>query len=269
MTPAVTIRAAELLASARANRMRPLRFPPALAPSSLEEGYAIQIAAARLRNSPLAGYKIGLTTADSQRSMGAAEPIVGRLAAVDLHRSPARIHLGSQHLRIAEAEVVFEIGRALPAGQAPFTERAVADAVCSVFAGLEICDSRFSSPDDLPLPQLVADNSNADLLVVGDSIRDWRESGFAGLPIELTRQDRPALAGSPGRVLGHPLTALTWLANWLAARGEGLMAGQLIASGTCTGMAEMGFVDSVVATFGSHAKVAVELVSRKLSEVDS
>jgi 2-keto-4-pentenoate hydratase len=268
MKPAVTTKAAELLALSRGNSVRPLRFPPTLSPQSLEEGYAIQIAAARLRNSPLAGYKIGLTSAESQHSMGAEEPIAGRLAVVDLHRSPARVHLGSQHLRIVEAEVVFEIGRALLPGQAPFTEIAVADAVRSVFAGIEICDSRFSSRDDLPLEHLVADNSNADLLVVGEPLADWREPEFANLPIKLTRQDRPVVTGSPGRVLGHPLSALTWLANWLAARGEGLIGGQLIASGTCTGMVETAFADVVVATFGSHAKVAVELVAQNVSEVE-
>lgn len=267
MKPAVTIRAAELLASSRGNRVRPLRFPPGLSPQSLEEGYAIQDAAARLRNSPPGGFKIGLTSAESQRSMGAAEPIAGRLAVVDLHRSPTRVVLDPHHLRIVEAEVVFEIGRGLLPAQAPFTETAVADCVRSAFAGIEICDSRFSSGEDSPLASLVADNSNADLLVVGEPLADWRDPDFASLPITLTRQDRPAQAGSPGRVLGHPLRALTWLANWLAARGEGLSGGQLVASGTCTGLAEAAFADVVVATFGTHAKVAVELVSQGASEV--
>ncbi len=269
MKPAVTMRAAELLALARRNRVRPLRFPPALSPHSLEEGYAIQVTAARLRNSTPAGYKIGLTSAESQRSMGVVEPIAGRLAAVDLQRSPARIHLGSQHLRIVEAEVVFEIGRALPPEEAPYTELAVADAVRSAFGGIEICDSRFSSADDSSVAQLVADNSNADLLVVGDPLVDWRRPGFESLPVTLTRQDGTAVTGSPGRVLGHPLRALTWLANWLAARGEGLTAGGLVASGTCTGMVETAFTDTVVATFGAHARVVVELVSQKASEVES
>ncbi len=201
--------------------------------------------------------------------MGVAEPIAGRLAAVDLHRSPARIHLGSQHLRIAEAEIVFEMGRALLPEQAPFSEPTVADAVRGAFAGIEICDSRFSSRADLSVAHLVADNSNADLLVVGDPIAGWREPGFTSLPVSLTRQEGPMVTGSPGRVLGHPLRALTWLANWLAARGEGLRVGELVASGTCTGMAETEFADRVVATFGTHAKVAVELVSHNASKVES
>jgi 2-keto-4-pentenoate hydratase len=59
--------------------------------------------------------------------------------------------------------------------------------------------------------------------------------------------------------------AVTWLANWLARRGESLKRGQLISSGSCTGMNEVAADDVVVATFGSGAQVRVELAveSRK------
>ena len=35
--------------------------------------------------------------------------------------------------------------------------------------------------------------------------------------------------------MGHPLTSLTWLANWLSSRGRGLEAGEIVSTGTCTG----------------------------------
>ncbi len=261
MIPALTIRAAEFLTLSRNSKVRPPRLPPELSPQSLDEGYRIQTAAARIRNLPLAGYKIGLTSAESQRSMRASEPIAGRLDVVDLRLSPTCVHLDSKHLRIVEAEVVFEVGRTLLPKQAPFTELEVADVVRRVLAGIEICDSRFSR-DDGPLEHLVADNSNADLLVMGEPLTHWREPEFASLPIRLSRSDGSVVTGSPGRVLGHPIVALTWLANWLAARGESLTEGQVIASGTCTGMTEAAAADTVEATFGTQAKVAVELVSQ-------
>lgn len=35
--------------------------------------------------------------------------------------------------------------------------------------------------------------------------------------------------------MGHPLTSLTWMVNWLRERGLGLSAGQYVSTGTCTG----------------------------------
>jgi 2-keto-4-pentenoate hydratase/2-oxohepta-3-ene-1,7-dioic acid hydratase in catechol pathway len=35
--------------------------------------------------------------------------------------------------------------------------------------------------------------------------------------------------------MGHPLTSLTWLVNWLSSRGITLKAGEIVSTGTCTG----------------------------------
>jgi 2-keto-4-pentenoate hydratase len=164
-------------------------------------------------------------------------------------------------LRIVEAELVFEMGLDLPAAEAPFDEATVWGSIAAAFAGIEICDSRFSQGDDLSLAHLVADNSNADRLVVGERIVNWQAAGLPNLSINLVLQSGLAVDGSPGRVLGHPVKALTWLANWLGASGEGLRRGQLVASGTCTGITEAATSDHIVAVFGAQAKVSVEFES--------
>ena len=50
---------------------------------------------------------------------------------------------------------------------------------------------------------------------------------------------------------------MTWLANWRAQRDEYLQQGQLISSGSCTGVVEADADDIVVATFGTGARVSV------------
>jgi len=269
MTPMDTSKAAELLAWARRGRARVQGFPTNQTPRNVAEGYSIQVAAARLRGPDVAAFKIGVTSAESQRALGTAEPIAGRLAASDLLRSPARIALPEKHLHVVEAEVVFEIGRDLPAARRPFNEAAVCESIRGAFAGIEICNSRFSNGDELSLAHLVADNSNADLLVVGDRIASWPAGDFANLSIVLTCGSGTPVVGSPARVLGHPVRALAWLANWLAARGEGLQRGQLVASGTCTGIVEAAPSDVVIATFGTQARVSVEFAPGGANEVTS
>ena len=50
--------------------------------------------------------------------------------------------------------------------------------------------------------------------------------------------------------MGHPLTSLTWLANWLSARGHGLEAGEIVSTGTCTGHCFCARGDEVSVDFG-------------------
>jgi 2-keto-4-pentenoate hydratase len=258
-------KAAELLLWARRSQTRLRELPADLVPRDLNEAYEIQTAVAEMRGLPNAGFKLGLTNEKAQRAMDSFAPIAGRLNSVDIRRSHSKIELPETHLRIVEAEVVFEIGGDLPAAHGPYSQQRVLANVSRAFAGIELCDTRFDESADLPLACLVADNSNADLVVVGDELA--REDlivlanpSAAGLPVTLQRRGEPEISGSTQNVLGNPLHGLTWLANWLARRGEGLKRGQRVASGSCTGMTPVACDDTVAATFGSGARVCVDFV---------
>lgn len=258
MTAVSITKAAELFSWSR-RVGAPIRIVPGdLLPKNLEEAYQIQIATVRLRGMGTAGFKVGLTNAEAQRGAGAAAPIAGRLVSADILRSPARIALPRDHLRIVEAEVVFEVGCTVSAADAPLSEADVYRCVRAAYAGIEICNSRLSCSVDAPLPAIVADNSNADRLVVGDRLTDWTVEALADARVTLTQRGQPAIDGTSRRVLGHPLKAVMWLVNWLGTRGEGLKEGDLIASGSCTGMTEVAPDDAVSATFGGTARVSVE-----------
>lgn len=264
MTAVSITKAAELFSWSRRMGVPIRAFPADLLPKTVEQAYDIQIATFRLRGMGTAGFKIGLTNAEAQHSAGVAAPIAGRLANADILRSPAGIALPHDHLRIVEAEVVFEVGCTVAADDAPLSEADVYHSLRAAHAGIEICNSRLSGSDDASLPAIVADNSNADRLVIGDRLKDWSVEALANLPVTLTRRGQPAIAGTTRRVLGHPLKAVTWLVNWLGAHGEGLKPGDLIASGTCTGMTELAQDDVVTATFGGGARVEVEFTEATL-----
>ena len=259
-------KAAELLVWSRRQGTPLPALPSDLAPGSLERGYDIQLAAFGLRASSIAGYKVGLTSAEAQRAAGAITPIVGHLACGDILRSPARVAAGQHHLRIVEAEIVFEMGQELDAGDAPFTEGKLQQSIRAAFAGIEVCNSRLSNPDEAPLAAVVADNSNADLLVVGEPLIDFGYEALANLSVTLAHRRVPVVQGSTRRVLGHPLKSLTWLANWLSARGQGLRRGQLIATGSCTGFVEAAPDDRIIATFAETACASVEFYAAEPKE---
>ena len=262
MTRLNVLKAAEFLLWSRRSGAAPRDLPRELEPADLEHGYAIQLETAKLRGQPVAGYKVGLTNLAAQRAAGVSAPIAGRLAPTDIIRGPgpSPIPLAPQHLRIVEAELVFEIGRTLSQSDLPIREQTLRESVSAVYAGMELCNSRLSAADP-PLPAVVADNSNADVLIVGEPLPDWQMKLRGELPVLLTRRGGEPVHGSSLRVLGSPLKAVIWLAGWLLSRGERLAAGSLIASGSCTGVTEIARNDVVTAVFGDIAKVTAEFRS--------
>ena len=63
--------------------------------------------------------------------------------------------------------------------------------------------------------------------------------------------------GIGANVLGDPRLALTWLANELSRTGVGMKAGQMVSTGTLTGMLAPKPGETYVADFGPFGGVTV------------
>lgn len=213
---------------------------------TIDDAYTVQEISAALSGAQVAGYKIGLTSPGAQQSMAATAPIAGYLDRGRILHSPARAAV-SRHLRVVEAEVVVVIGQDLLPRHSPFTQADLAGVISAPHAGIEICNSRFVS-DEVPLPYLVADNGFADLMVIGDRL-DVPVDALHQLTVRLQRSRGADIDGATDRIDGGPLAAVTWLANHLAERGRHLRAGQIVATGSCTGITILDADEGVVATF--------------------
>lgn len=214
---------------------------------SLDEAYALQRRMLDGESQPIAAWKLGLTSEVSREAFGSAEPASGRLPASGLFKDGSEIAFCG-HEMYAEAELVFEMGEDLPAQDQPYTHADVCAALKGIYAGIEIVRTRFTS-SNLTLPLLVADNVMAHGLVVGRKLSDRWEDRFADMPVTLTRGDEET-TGSTARVMGNPLDALVWLANWLRKNEQSnLKRGQFIASGTCTGATKIFAGDTIHVNF--------------------
>jgi 2-keto-4-pentenoate hydratase len=78
--------------------------------------------------------------------------------------------------------------------------------------------------------------------------------------VELERAGDAAATGSTAKVMGSPLTAVTWLANWVAAGEDGLKREQLVASGNCTGITSIFPGDVVTVRFPGRGEARVTLL---------
>ncbi|MEX2648378.1 MAG: fumarylacetoacetate hydrolase family protein [Alphaproteobacteria bacterium] len=225
--------AAAILWSAWTEGRRLLALPETCRPLTLDDGYAVQQAiAARLAGHAI-GWKIAATSAEGQRHIGVTAPLAGPLFARFLVEPGATIAAGPLHMRVAEPEFAFRLGRDLAPRAKAFTVDAVLDAVDTLHLAIEVPDSRFEDFASAGAPRLVADCACAGLFVLGPAVPGWRNLDLAIQPVAIRRADGPAHEGAGANALGDPRIALAWLANHARERGIVLGAGTIVTTGTC------------------------------------
>lgn len=235
-------------------------LPDDCRPATLDDGYAIQRAVAERSGSGTIGWKIAATSKAGQVHIGVDEPLAGRLLESKAFRDGDRIPAGDLHMAVAEAEFAFRLGRDLPSGGAPRSVDEVMDAVEALHVAIEIPDSRFDDFASAGAPQLVADFACAEFFVLGPAAPDaWRTVDLASHPVVFRVNGAEASTGSGANVLGDPRIALTWIANDRAERGEPLVAGEVVTTGTCVIPAPVGPGDELEADFGSLGTVGARL----------
>ena len=245
----------DLLVAARCDGRQITDLPAELVPATDAEGYAVNaMAAASLGWAPL-GWKIAATTPQMQRRLRTTEPIYGRTFQRFAVPSPARFHHAGLLDPIVECEFFFRLGHDLPPRQAHYGRGEIVDAVAAVHAGVEVAECRFPLDRLPPMPAILADGAASGRYVIGDAFVDWRSCDFAAMPVSLSVNGTARRHGFGRDVMGDPVDALVWLANARSAFGCGLKRGELISTGTATGMLLARPGHAMRATFGDASSV--------------
>lgn len=230
-------------------------LPPSCRPQNLDDGYQIQAVLEGLHEAPVAGYKIGATNEAAQAMFDVDAPFFGRVLESSIQRSPAAIAPGAVILHIIEAEFDFTLGEDLPARDGGYSQDEVMARVDNLIPAIEVPDSRYANWRDAGMPQLIADNAIASLLVLGEPAGNWRDLDLSRQSVVVRVNGETVDEGSGGNVLGDPRNALTWLANTLSERGMGLKAGQIVTTGSAANVIKVNPGDTVVADFGDLGSV--------------
>lgn len=215
-------------------RRRPVELlPNDLYPASLDEAYAIQrifqaIETARGRGA-IVGYKIGLTTPVMQKLCGVDEPCYGAIFASEIHQQRAKIS-AHDYCRIGvETEIAFQLGSDLPRGG---DRSRIAPAIESAMASIELIEDLCFDYKRLDAAALVAGNVWNAGAVVGRPVAEWRGLDLAQVTARLSINGQEIGSGNGRDVMGHPLNALAWLADKLAAAGTPLRRGMVVLTGS-------------------------------------
>jgi 2-keto-4-pentenoate hydratase len=198
------------------------------------------------------GWKIGAASEEVRQAEGLPSPSPGRIYRSTVFASPAR--LGPEvfiNYRNVECELAFRLRAPLPARGGRYEQDEVADAIAHVLPTLEIGDTVFEDWYGVSgYFGTCIDNGGGAALVCGEPIENWRGLDLPNARMVISLNGVAINEGYGRAAMGHPLTSLTWLVNWLGEHDRGLEAGEIVSTGTCTGHCFCAPGDDVSVDFG-------------------
>lgn len=256
--------AAEAVAAARLARTALDILPAAIRPGDEGEAYAVQDAVhARLSaggHGARIGYKIACTTKVMQEYLGIGSPCSAGLFAAGRHQSGAVVRADAYARIGVECEIAVRIGRDLTPSDAPFTAAGIAGAIAAFMPAIEIVDDRYADWRKTDAPTLIADDFFSAGSVLGAPVDPAAVADPAGLVGTTVINGIEAGRGVGADVMGHPLNALAWLANHLAARGRTLARDEIVLTGSLVETKWLAAGDRVLIAITGLGPVALSVV---------
>jgi len=247
---------ARLLAVLRRDGRQQGGLAAALVPPDKATAYRVAGLVAEELGWPVLGWKIAAAKEEMQKALRTDSPIYGRTFFT--RETPASFEHATLVSPIPEVEYQAKLGIDLTPRDKPYSQDEVTEAVASLHPGLELAECRFVHDAAFPpLPAILADGAGCGTIVYGPAIADWRRRDIAGQEVTLSSNGRLRRKGTAAAALDHPMVPLTWLANELSRTGVGMKAGQMISTGTLTGMLAPEPGEDYVADFGPLGSVRV------------
>jgi 2-keto-4-pentenoate hydratase len=222
-------------------------------PADLESALVIQRRVRELLGQETGGWKCSVPS--SARPILAA-PI---FASTIVRTSPCQVAATGATVKI-EPEVAFVLGRDLPQRARPYSDAEVRDAIAETRLVLELIGSRYVDPAEATWAELMADSVQNQGLFVGPAIAARPDAELEAMRVTVRGPGGVLLTHDGRHGDGHPLRPLYWLANFLAARDEGLCAGQIVTTGSYAGAIDVPLGQPLTVAFGELGSIAIELV---------
>jgi len=185
-----------------------------------------------VRQGPLAGYKIALTSPQILQQTGLKGPCYGPIRRKRVFEHKASVRADRWTRLGVELEVVFVMGRDVPKPKKPYDKDSIAEYVGDARAGFELIEDRGADYTKLSVNGLIMDVGWNGGSLIGKHNKSWRNLDLANLNGAISFDGKEVRTGHSGDVLGHPHNALAWLANKLGEHGKTLKKGMIVSSGS-------------------------------------
>lgn len=210
-------------------------------------------------NRRLVGYKVGLTSKVVQKNLGVDQPDFGHLYHDMSLLNESEVDLSQLIQPKIEAEVAFVLGKDLPTSGVSAAQ--VIQAVDYVTCAFEIVDSRIEDWK-IKVVDTIADNGSSGRFVLAPTKTVLEKVDLAAVGLALSRRGEVEVTGSGAAVMGNPIHAVAFLANELGLHGKTMRAGDIVLSGSLSGMLVMKDGDFFTAEMWKLGKVSVSCKRR-------
>lgn len=217
--------------------------------ADMSDAYAVQSLVAERRGS-IGAWKTGAASPD-------AEPIAAPIFTDLVHESGVALPAGQFHRLGIEAEIAYRLKQDLPPQDSRYTREDIVGAIDAILPAIEIVDSRCEACDQLDPLWKLADNQINGGLVCGKAVQAWQDLPVTTQSATLQVNGQTMVSSEDGHPAGDPLRLLVWMANHMARHCGGLRRGQIVTTGSFTGLRFMAPGDWVVADFPGIGQVLV------------
>lgn len=226
----------------------------------LDSAYTVQADQVALSGEALAGWKIGATSAAAQQVLGLGGAVFGPVATNAVHLSGATVPLRAEHGNFLESEFALRLKADLPPRETPYKRAEIDAATASIHASFELVGCRLATGIAGAGLLVVADFGINGGVVLGSEIAPAHWDRLDQITVTQTIDAVP-VQGSGGLIgWDHVFDAVAWLAGQGGRMARPLRAGDIVMTGTCTGVLPIKRGQQLTADFGGLASVEVSLV---------
>ena len=134
-----------------------------------------------------------------------------------------------------EPEISFRIKDDINISKAPFKFKDLDYLLDGLFCSIEIVDFRFRKPlSEIGALNVISTNGASEFWIRNENLIKIKDVDLNNFEVSLLIDNKIVDTGNTKNVLDNPLNAVLWLINNLAEKGEPMLKGQFISSGSCT-----------------------------------
>jgi 2-keto-4-pentenoate hydratase len=244
----------------------PLAEYPGEVPGDLETGYRCQDAAIELWPDTVGGWKVGRippALAQDFRSDRLAGPIFRTTIHLSDSGQPVNLPVFAGGFAAIEAEFVVLVGADAPGGKLEWSLDEASEMMGDLHIGLEMASSPLKTINDLGPAVIASDFGNNAGVIVGPSIRDWRNRDLESMSCEAFIEGRSVGKGGAFKLTGGPVRSLQFILELAAKRGRPLHAGDIIATGQTTGIHDILIGQTARISFGIDGEIRCNATAAK------
>jgi 2-keto-4-pentenoate hydratase len=221
--------AADVLVAAFRGGRQVAGLPDDARPADLAQGYDVQDKVAEIIGDRIAGWKLGLGSANAMRAASLRRPVIGRVFGSRLARSGETVNLPVEAPILVEIEIAVVLARDVAPGDSVDPRSCIA----SAHIASELVQSRFFDRTTVGLPSFVADSVGFAALVVGHTVDIAKLRDIVD-GIVVSVDGRESARGLKGDDAIDPIEMLGHLMAHARERGMTLRRDEVVTTGTIT-----------------------------------